>query len=213
MSIELSALPSAMPKMLSGENLVKAMSVLPDYDPSIVYADNTKRLLTLSELYKIYIPASMSIEIYEKLYIALMRALQKKGTKLSVFHHFVVTQVEQLLKDQGSNYYIRRSIGAGSIIGRIEATETFFVDLWKDLVREDGGPGGLKSLTFPFGHEICVIEERHLLAVISPEGHSYSPMILIYQLYNIYTNDTMEKCPTIQIFSEISALSVEQTLG
>ena len=53
MSIELSVLPSAMPKMLSGENLVKAMSVLPDYDPSIVYADNTKRLLTLSELYKV----------------------------------------------------------------------------------------------------------------------------------------------------------------
>ena len=69
MSIELSVLPSAMPKMLSGENLVKAMSVLPDYDPSIVYADNTKRLLTLSELYKVYIPAPMSIEIYEKLYI------------------------------------------------------------------------------------------------------------------------------------------------
>ena len=100
MSIELSVLPSAMPKMLSGENLVKAMSVLPDYDPSIVYADNTKRLLTLSELYKVYIPAPMSIEIYEKLYIALMRALQKKGTKLSVIqqnenHKAIVGQVTE----------------------------------------------------------------------------------------------------------------------
>ena len=100
MSIELSNLPSALPKMLSGENLVKAMSVLPDYDPSIVYADNNKRLLTLSELYKVYIPAPMSIEIYEKLYIALMRALQKKGTKLSVIqqnenHKAIVGQVTE----------------------------------------------------------------------------------------------------------------------
>ena len=64
MSIELSVLPSAMPKMLSGEELVTAMSVLPEYNPAIAFADNTTRLLTLSELYKVYIPAPMSIEIY-----------------------------------------------------------------------------------------------------------------------------------------------------
>ena len=96
MPIELSALPSAMPKMLSGEELVSAMSVLPEYNPAIAFADNTTRLLTLSELYKVYIPAPMSIEIYEKLYIALMRALQKKGSKLSVIqqneNHRVISE-------------------------------------------------------------------------------------------------------------------------
>ena len=96
MPIELSALPSAMPKMLSGEELVTAMSVLPEYNPAIAFADNTTRLLTLSELYKVYIPAPMSIEIYEKLYIALMRALQKKGSKLSVIqqneNHRVISE-------------------------------------------------------------------------------------------------------------------------
>ena len=64
MSVELNNLSSAMPKMFSGEDLVKAMSVLPKYDPAIAFADNTKRLLTLSDLYKVYIPAPMSIRIW-----------------------------------------------------------------------------------------------------------------------------------------------------
>ena len=84
MSINLNALSLAMPRMLSGESLINAMSVLPEYDPSVIREDHTRRLLMLSELYQIYLPAPMSVEIYEKLYISLMRALQKKGSRLSV---------------------------------------------------------------------------------------------------------------------------------
>ena len=50
MSIELSVLPSAMPKMLSGENLVKVMSVLPDYDPS----NNVRKVIFVIHSQRMY---------------------------------------------------------------------------------------------------------------------------------------------------------------
>ena len=40
--------------------------------------------MALSDLYKVYIPSQMSLEIYSKLYLALLRSMQKKGTKLAV---------------------------------------------------------------------------------------------------------------------------------
>ena len=70
--------------MKSGQELVSALEVLPEYDPSICTADAPVRLMALSELYRIYVPSQMSLEIYSKLYLALLRSLQKKGTKLAV---------------------------------------------------------------------------------------------------------------------------------
>ena len=40
--------------------------------------------MALSDLYRIYILSQMSLEIYSKLYLALLRSMQKKGTKLAV---------------------------------------------------------------------------------------------------------------------------------
>ena len=73
-----------LPPMKSGQELVSALEVLPEYDPSICTADAPVRLMALSELYRIYVPSQMSLEIYSKLYLALLRSLQKKGTKLAV---------------------------------------------------------------------------------------------------------------------------------
>ena len=54
-----------LPEMLSGENLINKMQVLPKYDRK--FRENgsvTERLIKLSDLYNIYIPSQMSIEIY-----------------------------------------------------------------------------------------------------------------------------------------------------
>ena len=82
--IKLSEIIHALPPMLSGEELKSGMEVLPDYDPMIRTADTAARLMALSDLYRIYLPSLMSFEIYSKLYLALLRSLQKKGTKLAV---------------------------------------------------------------------------------------------------------------------------------
>lgn len=73
-----------LPEMKSGEELVKALSVFPDYNDSIRQESQTVRLMRLSDLYRLYVPSNMSTEIYAKLYLALLRSLQKKGTQAAV---------------------------------------------------------------------------------------------------------------------------------
>ena len=73
-----------LPRMKSGDDLIIALEVLPEYNPEIRNTDTSVRLMALSDLYRVYIPSQMSLEIYSKLYLALLRSMQKKGTKLAV---------------------------------------------------------------------------------------------------------------------------------
>ncbi len=73
-----------LPPMRAGEDLFSALEVLPKYDESICTAEVPVRLMALSDLYRIYVPSQMSLEIYSKMYLALLRSLQKKGTKMAV---------------------------------------------------------------------------------------------------------------------------------
>ena len=42
------------------------------------------RLLALSELYDIYIPSQLSVDVYNKLYMALLRSIKKKENDMMV---------------------------------------------------------------------------------------------------------------------------------
>lgn len=75
---------ASLPEMKSGKELASAMAVLPEYNDSIRFENQAVRLMGLSDLYSVYIPSAMSLEIYSKLYLALLRSLQKKGTKIAV---------------------------------------------------------------------------------------------------------------------------------
>lgn len=71
-----------IPSILSGEELVSKLTVLPKYNISITQKCETERLMGLTDIYKIYVPSKMSQEIYSKLYLALIRSLQKKQSDL-----------------------------------------------------------------------------------------------------------------------------------
>ena len=73
-----------MPPMLSGSELEQALTILPEYDPAIVNENEAVRLIALTDIYKVFVPNQMSREIYSKLYLALLRSLQKKEGKLRV---------------------------------------------------------------------------------------------------------------------------------
>lgn len=73
-----------LPEMKFGNELVRALSVFPEYDNSICQDNQAVRLMALSDIYKIYVPSQMSLEIYSKLYLALLHSLQKKTTKISI---------------------------------------------------------------------------------------------------------------------------------
>ena len=73
-----------LPDMMIGAKLEEALQILPDYDESIRAENETVRLVALSELYKVFVPNQMAKEIYSKLYLALLRSLQKKENQLAV---------------------------------------------------------------------------------------------------------------------------------
>ncbi|MCC8129385.1 MAG: TniB family NTP-binding protein [Clostridiales bacterium] len=78
----------SLPKMKTGKELVSAMEVLPAYEESIRNECQANRLIALADLYQIYIPSQMSLEIYSKLYLALLRSLQKKQSKVVVQQYY-----------------------------------------------------------------------------------------------------------------------------
>lgn len=73
-----------MPKMLMGKELEDAMLSLPVYDPAICRADAGTRLTALDDIAGVYIPSSMSCEIYSKIYLAILHSLKKKQIKDTV---------------------------------------------------------------------------------------------------------------------------------
>ena len=78
------SLVKKLPPMLSGSELEQALTILPKYDPAIANENEAMRLIALTDIYKVFVPNQMSREIYSKLYLALLRSLQKKEGKLRV---------------------------------------------------------------------------------------------------------------------------------
>lgn len=70
--------------LLSGDTLISQLSVFPSYDADIINKSESERLIALMDIYNLYIPSQMSIEIYSKLYLATLRSLQKKDTKIAI---------------------------------------------------------------------------------------------------------------------------------
>ena len=70
--------------MKSGNELISELAVFPDYEEKIRLENPAVRLTALSALYDVYIPSQMSIEIYNKLYLALLRSMHKKNKRIAI---------------------------------------------------------------------------------------------------------------------------------
>ncbi|GFI17625.1 transposon Tn7 transposition protein TnsC [Lachnospiraceae bacterium] len=115
---DLSNIIHILPSMKSGDDLFSALEILPKYDDMIRTADVPVRLMALSDLYRIYVPSNMSLEIYSKMYLALLRSLQKKGTKLAVQqknqnHKAVIQQEYSGIMGGSDSFTIIGSSGIG----------------------------------------------------------------------------------------------------
>ena len=73
-----------MDPMLVGKELKDKMTIFPDYKESIRKENQALRLIELNNLHSLYLPSDMSVEIYTKLYLAMVRSLQKKESKLAI---------------------------------------------------------------------------------------------------------------------------------
>ena len=90
--------------MLTDEELNNALEILPEYDDTIKTKDKSTRLVELSNLYSIYIPSDMSMEIYTKIYLSTIRSLNKKKTIDAV-------------KQSNANFKLIKQMGYQGIIG------------------------------------------------------------------------------------------------
>lgn len=72
-----------IPTMRMGKELLEALTYLPTYNDSIRQLSASERLIALNNIYNIYYPSSMAVEIYSKLYLAFVRSTQKKQSILA----------------------------------------------------------------------------------------------------------------------------------
>lgn len=75
---------SQLPDFLCENELVERLKILPNYNINIANETMPIRLLALSELYDIYIPSQLSVDVYNKLYMALLRSIKKKENDMMV---------------------------------------------------------------------------------------------------------------------------------
>lgn len=73
-----------IPRMIVGEELMEAMQVLPPYDESIRLENHPLRLMALNDIFDLYVSNEMSVEIYSKLYLAMIKSLEKKFSKMAI---------------------------------------------------------------------------------------------------------------------------------
>ena len=72
-----------IPTMRMGKELLEALTYLPTYNDSIRQLSASERLIALNNIYNIYYPSFMAVEIYSKLYLAFVRSTQKKQSILA----------------------------------------------------------------------------------------------------------------------------------
>lgn len=77
-----------MPQMLSGQELMEQMAEYPVYPADIRERGSAERLVALTDIYDLYIPSQMSVEIYHKLYMGILRSLQKKESVQAVCQQY-----------------------------------------------------------------------------------------------------------------------------
>ena len=70
--------------MLVGNELREKLTIFPVYEDSVRNESQAVRLLKLNNLHSFYLPSDMSVEIYTKLYLAMVRSMQKKEGKLAI---------------------------------------------------------------------------------------------------------------------------------
>lgn len=68
-----------IPPLLTDKELIKALSKCPHYDSNLTLT-KSERLLKLLDIYDLFIPTHMSVEIYNTLYFSLVRSLNRKAT-------------------------------------------------------------------------------------------------------------------------------------
>ena len=104
---------SYLPPLLTGANLLEALTHFPKYTAEVRLLSASERLMRLTDIYRIFAPTMMSTDIYHKLYTMTYMSLTQKGTINSV------RQLNAVSRWMSNNEYNGVITGAtsGSLIG------------------------------------------------------------------------------------------------
>ena len=64
--------------MLEDEELIESLTVLPPV--KAVFSSKSERLMSLMDIYKIYIPSQTTVDVYNRIYLSVVGSLEKKNT-------------------------------------------------------------------------------------------------------------------------------------
>ena len=70
-----------LPEFYSKQDYLVQASVLPEIPTEGALQTETERLMWLDDIFQLYMPTMMSVEIYNKLYFSTARALERKNTR------------------------------------------------------------------------------------------------------------------------------------
>lgn len=181
-----------LPKMLFGDELRQRLTCLPTYDPSIKDMDEGTRLLKLMDLYKIFIPNNMAIEIYHKLYMMTSMSLAQKGT---------INSIKQMNANHkwthgGEFHGIASGATSATIIGNSGIGKTSCIQSSVELI------GGIIETKNPY-HKIIPI-----IIVSTPFDCNYKGLLcqILISIDEVIGTNYYEK-------SQKSTMNAQQTLG
>lgn len=101
--------------MLENGDLWRLMASIPNYHTSTREKGISERIIALNDLYKLYLPSPMSIEIYYKLYTSASLALEKKSDKALI------------LAQQKENFQMIKNKKASEYSGIIGGCDSFTI--------------------------------------------------------------------------------------
>lgn len=73
-----------LPPLLVGTDFTTAMTTLPEYNQDVRSLSVSERLIRLMDIYRIFVPTSMTSEIYQRLYLMATMSLKNKGNLASI---------------------------------------------------------------------------------------------------------------------------------
>ena len=77
-------LANYLPPLLTGAELIEALTRLPEYNVDIRLMPASERLMRLTDIYRVFLPTTMCVDIYHKLYMMTRMSLDQKGNSDSV---------------------------------------------------------------------------------------------------------------------------------
>lgn len=194
-----------IPKMLSGNELIKELSVIPEYVPSIINRDIGERLVALTNIYDIYIPSKMSIEIYNKLYLALYHSLQKKSSNLALSQKYE-NYKKILLRPSNS---IIGGADSFTIIGTSGIGKSSAINRAIHIIEKKWNPDNIKldtkvvpfvNVQCPFDSSVKGLAIEILLKIDKMLGINY------YNQNNAYK--ILKRCTTDVLIGQISTIAI-----